>query len=266
LLEVSSVVSIEDKALYESQKSPRIVLAAEDDTFAHNLRYLVGKASRHKLFAQWLVQTYGAEFLSTGSGVLDVAGGQGELGDALRDLGVPSVLLEPSLRSKHRAALQCASQEKAVSANAHDVQNVLLPTVGTLPGGWPFIAIPLHGDGEALLGVSGEVFDLVSACSMVIGMHPDQATEAIVDISLRLGVPFAVLPCCVMQVLFPSRLDRRGQRVRSYNAFCDYLLAKAPTPGDFASIALPFEGRSRIIYQVPKQDIFSKYEIPSSLV
>ncbi|KAK3250706.1 hypothetical protein CYMTET_39925 [Cymbomonas tetramitiformis] len=49
----------------------------------------------------------------------------------------------------------------------------------------------------------------IQACSMVVGMHPDQATEAIVDCARELGKrwrqPFAVVPCCVFPRLFPLR-------------------------------------------------------------
>ena len=31
----------------------------------------------------------------------------------------------------------------------------------------------------------------------VIGLHPDEATEAIVDCALAHNKPFAVVPCCV---------------------------------------------------------------------
>ena len=34
----------------------------------------VDRKERHRIFAEWLVRTYGADVLSTGSGVLDVAG------------------------------------------------------------------------------------------------------------------------------------------------------------------------------------------------
>ena len=32
---------------------------------------------------------------------------------------------------------------------------------------------------------------------IVLGMHPDQATEAIIDFAIRFGRSFAVVPCCV---------------------------------------------------------------------
>ena len=82
-------------------------------------------------------------------------------------------------------------------------------------------------------------------------MHPDQATEAIVDMALRLGKPFSILPCCVMAKLFPHRMqNRRGnQPVRSHSAFCQYLLDKAKTVGTkFEVDHLPFDGRNKVIY------------------
>jgi len=139
-------------------------------------------------------------------------------------------------------------------------------------------------------------------------MHADQATEPCVDLALRNGVPFAVLPCCVMPTLFPLRRQRRnGQPVRSYrsapvslslsllhakvillvgtwigaalkkdkltclprccavvcppplphlalvrhSAFCDFLLDKAPEGEAFASAALPFVGKNRVIFRLP---------------
>ena len=38
---------------------------------------------------------------------------------------------------------------------------------------------------------------LLHRCSAIVGLHPDQATEAIVDVALATRTPFAVLPCCL---------------------------------------------------------------------
>lgn len=35
------------------------------------------------------------------------------------------------------------------------------------------------------------------ASSLVIGMHPDQATDAVVDFAVEHRKSFAVVPCCV---------------------------------------------------------------------
>ena len=57
----------------------------DDDNLEDDILHFmfVDKTKRHEMFAKWLIETYGIEFLSSGSGVLDVAGGKGELCDSL---------------------------------------------------------------------------------------------------------------------------------------------------------------------------------------
>jgi hypothetical protein len=59
-------------------------------------------------------------------------------------------------------------------------------------------------------------------------MHPDQATEPIVDAAIELGKPFAVVPCCVFPELFPERRTKDGDSVRTYVQFLDYLGRQTP--------------------------------------
>ena len=40
---------------------------------------------------------------------------------------------------------------------------------------------------------------------IIIGMHPDQATEPIIDMALKYQKPFAVVPCCVFAHENPHR-------------------------------------------------------------
>ena len=42
-------------------------------------------------------------------------------------------------------------------------------------------------------------------CSVLIAMHPDQATEYVVSCALALGKPWAIVPCCVFARSFPDR-------------------------------------------------------------
>jgi hypothetical protein len=201
------------------------------------------RSERHRIFAKWLVQTYGAGFLSTGSGVLDVAGGNGTLSNELWKLGVKSTLLDPDPRC--------------------DVATV----------SFQVISKPLVGNGSDLTEEKREdrierdqakaeerrrIRQLVQTCSMIAGMHPDEATEAVIDTSLRLGKPFAILPCCVFRNLNPERKERRKQKqqdaggfdpFRSYSTFCNYLLKdKAPAGIRFQTENLPFEGRNKVVY------------------
>jgi hypothetical protein len=63
---------------------------------------------------------------------------------------------------------------------------------------------------------------------LVLGLHPDQATEPIVDACLRVRKPFAIVPCCVFPEENPQRRTAAGGPVRSHEQFVEYLLAKAP--------------------------------------
>ncbi len=68
--------------------------------------------------------------------------------------------------------------------------------------------------------------NLVKNCSFLVGFHPDQATEDIIDLGLKYNKPFAVVPCCVYPSLFPERKDQEGKQVRTYEQFLDYLQSK----------------------------------------
>mmetsp|Transcript_26666 Transcript_26666/g.57744 ORF Transcript_26666/g.57744 Transcript_26666/m.57744 type:complete len:154 (+) Transcript_26666:678-1139(+) len=68
--------------------------------------------------------------------------------------------------------------------------------------------------------------DLWSSCDLVLGLHPDQATDAIVDESLLHNKKFAVVPCCVFPSLFPNRRLKSGCCVRSRESLCEYLVEK----------------------------------------
>jgi hypothetical protein len=47
--------------------------------------------------------------------------------------------------------------------------------------------------------------DLVASCSALVGMHPDQAAEHLVDFALKNKKPFVLIPCCVYHKQFPYR-------------------------------------------------------------
>eukprot|EP00966_Prymnesium_polylepis_P166254 3843148-Prymnesium_polylepis.1 len=108
---------------------------------------------------------------------------------------------------------------------------------------FPHLAVRLDSAFEE----SAEGKALLQRCTL-LGLHPDEATEAIVDAALKYGRPFAVLPCCVFPSAFPTRLLGDGSVVRSYKQFCTYLLEKAP-PGTIQMARLPFAGKNRALYR-----------------
>lgn len=69
------------------------------------------------------------------------------------------------------------------------------------------------------------ITDLICDASMLIGFHPDQATETIIDEAIKRNKPFAVVPCCVFPTLYPDRM-LNGHQVRSFAQFMEYLKAK----------------------------------------
>eukprot|EP00958_Prasinococcus_capsulatus_P019446 scaffold2404_cov398-Prasinococcus_capsulatus_cf.AAC.12 len=50
------------------------------------------------------------------------------------------------------------------------------------------VQVPQVGNEEGL--------ELLDSVCLIVGLHPDQATDAIVDFALEKRIPFAVVPCC----------------------------------------------------------------------
>jgi hypothetical protein len=82
----------------------------------------------------------------------------------------------------------------------------------------------------------------------LLGLHPDEATDAIAETGLRLRVPFAVVPCCVFHSLFPDRRRRTGQHVTSYNGLVLYL---SELDERIVRCSLPLEGANIGLWFVP---------------
>jgi len=256
------------------------------------------KTQRHVLFAEWLIHTYGKDALCRGSGVLDVAGGKGQLSMILQARGIPSVVMDPNPRLSSVPTTTTTTTTTTTATSAFSCS-----TTTSRSRSIPVIAVALEGDGSYLFGnacdinknnteeddrishknaapppaaaaaaaattttttttsiaISQEQQELVHNCSMIVGMHPDQATEPIIRLAQRLQVPFALLPCCVMPTLFPNRIYK-GQPVRSYRVFCQYLQSlyndhhndDMSDGGDgrptICSDYLPFMGRNMILY------------------
>lgn len=92
-----------------------------------------------------------------------------------------------------------------------------------------------------------ECSSLLSTASALVGMHPDEATEPIVDAALRHRRPFAVVPCCVFARALPKFLPG-GQPVHTYEQMLAYLQAKHPA---IQRTHLPFTGRNVVLFWEP---------------
>jgi hypothetical protein len=63
---------------------------------------------------------------------------------------------------------------------------------------------------------------------LVVGFHPDQATDYCIELAEILGVPWCIVPCCVFPCEFTRRRLKNGDRVREYSQLIQYLREKCP--------------------------------------
>ena len=87
---------------------------------------------------------------------------------------------------------------------------------------------------------------LVAGCSVVVGLHPDQAAAEIVAFAAERRIPFAVVPCCVYGYYFPQRRLPGGRPVRTYDDLVAWCLANGP-PGTKVA-ELDFEGKNKVVF------------------
>lgn len=99
-----------------------------------------------------------------------------------------------------------------------------------------------------------EIFQKVK---LFVGFHPDEATEAIVDLAIKKQIPFIIVPCCVFPKHFPNR-RLGGKSVSTYKDFITYLTNKHPA---IRRAILPFYAksgngesgaRSTVLFTLPK--------------
>ena len=298
---------IESKASNDDTDDRLKYTADNDDILTINQGDLNQRKTRHKFFAKWLIDKFGKELLNSGTGVLDVAGGNGKTSLALSKLGIRSTIVDP-------APIISFLQRGSSASKATTDANFGFSGIRIIPE-------PLMGDGRELTGElkseanrgiaemfniadnknrhsiddagrayfipKSEYASIVKNCSIIVGLHPDAATEPIVQTALRLHKPFAVAPCCVVSKLFPGRRRKTtGEMIRTTWDLCRYILDLSPssptatpvttkndtsenrnydegkkttavtpsrTPDEFFSSGfevelLPFAGRNRVIY------------------
>lgn len=222
----------------------------------------VAKNMRARLFAQWLLDTYGASSLQEGTGVLDVAGGKGNLSIELAATGkVPCVVIDPMIR-KQQQSFPVKRDAKRIRKAGGPLprhlptffnQTTFLERYGDTKmesGKQLLLELTINTDVATTRNNSDDDYnpdhDLVSNSSMLVGLHPDQTTQDILELALRYDKNVAIVPCCVFPSYFPLRLLRDGTPVVTHAQFCQYLLESDPS---LQQTELPFQGRNVVIYR-----------------
>lgn len=204
-------------------KKPKV--SSQTTEFSHGGNRV--KGMRATIFATWLIETYGRDELAVGKGVLDIAGGKGKLSIQLALQGkIQSTVIDPLVR-KHGDKLDPIGAKRIRKANAPH-PNLLSKEFNR----------------TTFLGM-GEQEDLIKGSSMLVGLHPDEPTEDILDMALQYGKNVAIVPCCVFPCFFPLRTLSDGRFVNTYEEFLEYLLLKDDR---LRKHNLPFQGRNTVIY------------------
>mmetsp|Transcript_24414 Transcript_24414/g.30044 ORF Transcript_24414/g.30044 Transcript_24414/m.30044 type:complete len:547 (+) Transcript_24414:73-1713(+) len=227
------------------------------------------------------------EHLNRGSGVMDVAGGSGYVSLALALMGIMSTVIDPretvgKLPKRDRKVLK-----KALKGSQDRKQPLILPPPVEFSAmrAW-FVQKPGGVDLEfregkctpslcqlrdekttcSLIGSNSDCINdnitvpvchmcsqdgLLSSCSAIVALHPDEATGDIVDFAVKHKIPFIVVPCCVFSRLFTTRYkpQRQGQAeiVSTYDDLIEYLLDK----DDSIRVSkLDFEGANLALWSV----------------
>ena len=140
-----------------------------------NIDEKYNKSLRNSEFANFLVDKFGLENIKKGF-VLDIAGGKGLVSFFLTTLyGIRCKIIDP------RGASLPKSRRKELKKKKIQIEE------------------------DRKMFTLDTCDELIKGCSLIVGMHPDEATVDIVDVALAKKINFAVVPCCVFHNKFPDR-------------------------------------------------------------
>ena len=181
-----------------------------------NVEDKYNKSLRNSEFANFLVDKFGLENIKKGF-VLDIAGGKGLISYFLStSFGIKCKIVDP------RGATLPKPKRKELKK-----RNIII-------------------EEERKMFTLDTCDELIKGCSLIIGMHPDEATVDIVDVALTKKINFAVVPCCVFHNKFPNRKLKNGKEVVEYPDIIQFILEKDESLKiDFLNI----KGRNKVIYK-----------------
>ncbi|KAG0212897.1 hypothetical protein BGX28_005359 [Mortierella sp. GBA30] len=254
-------VDVQEMWVKERTRARRERSMLHDDP--HSMSSKVPHSQRAYIFCRWLVEKYGIEYLNSGSGVLDVAGGKGEISLFLTHMfGVRSTVVEPNMRRdkpyQRKNLMDVIQKQLDIEAGGDgDIYRRYTPTPAEPKDPQAYCDEQLVKSDDAtpsndpdlkemrrlkklrlaqfvvprLYALLDEQFPLsypgmIENASIIIGMHPDQATEPIVVMALQYDKPFAVVPCCVFANENRHRRLLNGGEVNTTIAFVEYLMER----------------------------------------
>ena len=228
--------------------------------------------NRHQKFTKWLIKRFPHildknEYAGsncddkesrTMQHILDVAGGKGELAARLVFCHNASVVMvdprEANIRKCFEEVVFKGLPKKHQEAYRAKIENGDERSI-ELKLENNFEQLIMYFDDTKILDTSYQCDDTaklqnaIESASLIVGMHADGATEAIVNIALKFSKPFVVVPCCVFPNFFVNRMLNEGDgkqvKVRTHEQFCRYLHQMDKR---FVMETLPFDGRNVAIW------------------
>lgn len=176
------------------------------------------KAVRAKIFVDWIIEKFGISYLQSGSGVIDIAGGAGKVASELNRNNIKCTVIDPFVRKKQKEL------DKKGELSYFQIQDYFSVD-------W--------------MNKSSENFNLITNCSLLIGLHADQPTVDIVRVALLNHKPFAVVPCCVFTNLFPERRLQDKSEIKTTNQLCKYI---TELDESISTDFLNFKGRNKVCF------------------
>lgn len=192
-----------------------------DPNDPHDGSQKASKEHKHLLFSGFIFDQFFANDSSDSVKVLDIAGGRGTISAELC-LSCPlieGIIVDPRQDSLRPIKKQLKRMNESVEKRLSHIQE------------WFDDSFPTRYP---------ELF--ASKSTILLGFHPDQATEYIVDIALKFELSFAIVPCCIF-----TRENQHRKEITTFDAFVDYLQAKDPR---IQRHYLPLKGRNLCLYLV----------------
>ena len=221
------------------------------ETRSHGKRSLkLDKALQVALFLQGLVPV---EKLRKGSGVYDVAGGSGHVSYVLGQMGVPSTVVDP------RDTVACLPRRDRKRLSRLNLSGSSCQAVRPLRAyfGSDSNVDKEFSGGSDIIGVVAstpsrweEEDEKLRKCSAIVALHPDEATEYVIDFALEHNKPFVVVPCCAFYRLGNCSSSGSGLESgrREGESYVQFLCRKS---SGIRLAELGFEGASTVLYCIP---------------
>ena len=193
-----------------------------------------------------------------GRGVVDVAGGSGDLAFQLSvRFGIPCTVVDPrggGVQAHEPAHARRSRRARRTAPRSTTSGRVASPLARQLRREWSTFAPEKSAAHVKALFDERLMSDestaaLIRDCSALVGLHPDQATGAIVDCGLVMGKPWAVVPCCVFPSRYPNRLDASGRVARTTEALVEHIAGRA---SGTRRERLPCDGANEAVWWKPE--------------